>query len=107
MADAQAEGQSVQVSLGGEAPPELEELPGTGTVSDFPRVQRSSPQAAGAEQVFMPTHAVSMQGTPLTCTKMQLSSPASYCAQFCSQAPSSAEGERNNPEKLSHVLLNT
>lgn len=93
--------------LGGEAPPELEELPETGTVSDFHRVQHSSPQAAGAEQVFMLTHAVSMQGTPLVCTKMRLSSPASYCAQFCSQAPSSAEGERNNPEKVSHVLLNT
>lgn len=53
------------------------------------------------------THPVSMQGTPLMYTQMQLSSPSSYCTQFCSQAPSFAEGERNNPEKLSHVLLNT
>lgn len=89
-------------------PPELEELPGTGTASDFHGVQHSSLQAAGAEQVFtmINAHPVSMQGTPLMHTKMQVSSSSSYCSQVRSQAPSSAEGERNDPEKLSHVLLN-
>lgn len=44
LSDAQVERQSVQVLLGGGgAPPELEEPPGTGTVSDFHGVQHSSP----------------------------------------------------------------
>lgn len=51
--------------------------------------------------------AASMKGTQLTCAKMRLSSPSQYCVQLRSRAPTSAEGERNNLEKLSHFLFNT
>lgn len=69
-------------------PPELEELPGTGTASDFHGVQHSSPQAAGAEQVFtmINAHPVSMQGTPLMHTKMQVSPPP-HTALRCALKP--------------------
>lgn len=46
-----------------------------------------------------------MKGTQLTCAKMRLSSPSQYCVQLRSRAPTSAEGERNNLEKLSHFLF--
>ena len=53
------------------------------------------------------TRAANMKGTQLTCAEMRLSSPSQYCVQLCSRAPASAEGERNNLEKLSHFLFNT